>query len=232
MTRGVVAIVVTAGLALLVVPAPAADDQTLQARDYEFAPADVTVQVGDTVTFTIDPGSVSAHDFHFADGPAYPQFPSAPGSAWDGQSRTFATPGTYTFACDAHAFMTGAVIVEPAGATPTPTPSSTPTSNDPGTLEVRTLRMAAGPFCTKPGKRCSRPGVRVRIDLSQPAAVTGTLRKRDRSFGRVRFGTVAAGPRTLSFRRNAAGRRLKAGRYTLRLRVAGEPQEALSFRVR
>jgi hypothetical protein len=99
-------------------------------------------------------------------------------------------------------------------------------------LEVRMLRMAAGPFCTRRGKSCSKPGVRVRIDLSQPATVSGTLRRRNRSFGRVRFGTVAAGPRTLSFRRNAAGRRLTAGRYTLRLQVAGAPQDALSFRVR
>ena len=61
----------------------------------------------------------------------------------------------------------------------------------------------------------------MQIDLSQPATVTGTLRRRGRGFGRVRFGTVQAGARTLSFRRNAAGRRLTAGRYTLRLRIAG-----------
>jgi hypothetical protein len=126
----------------------------------------------------------------------------------------------------------GVIKVEAAAGTPTPTATPTPPSSDPGTLEVRTLRMAAGPFCTKRGPRCDRPGVRVRIDLSQPAAVSGNLRKRDRGFGRVRFGTVPAGARTLTFRRNAAGRRLRAGRYTLRLRVAGEPQDALGFRVR
>ena len=231
MSRGVVTIVVTVGLALLVMPAPAADDKTLQAKDYMFEPADVTIQAGDTVMFTIDPGSVSFHNFTFADGPKYPPSPSPPGADWNGQSRTFDTPGTYTFVCGAHATMTGVITVEAAGATPTPTPTSTP-STEPETLEVRTLRMAGGPFCTKRGKGCSRPGVRVRIDLSQRATVSGTLRRRNLSFGRVRFGTVAAGPRTLSFRRNAAGRRLTAGRYTLRLQVAGAPQDALSFRVR
>ena len=74
--------------------------------------------------------------------------------------------------------------------------------------------------------------MRVRIDLTQPATVTGTLRRRSRGYGRIRFGTVEAGARTLSFRRNAAGRRLTAGRYTLRLRIAGEKQPALRFRVR
>jgi len=231
MRRGAVAIVVTLGLALLVVPALAADDKTLQAKDYVFEPADVTIQVGDTVTFTIDPGSVSFHNFRFADGPDYPPMPSPPGADWNGQSRTFTAPGTYTFVCGAHPTMTGVVRVEAAAATPTPTPTPTP-SSDPDTLEIRTLRMAAGPFCTKRGPRCARPGVRVRIDLSQPATVTSTLRRRGRSFGSVRFGSVPAGPRTLTFRRNAAGRRLTAGRYTLRLLVAGAAQEALRFKVR
>jgi hypothetical protein len=92
--------------------------------------------------------------------------------------------------------------------------------------------MAARTFCTRRGPRCARPGVRVRIDLTRPARVTGTLRRRARGYGRVRFGTVPAGPRTLRIRRNGAGRRLVAGRYTLRLRVAGEAQPALRFRVR
>jgi plastocyanin len=231
MSRAAVAIVVTLALAGAVVPALATDATTLQAKDYVFEPADVTIQVGDTVTFTIDPGSVSFHNFRFADGPEYPPAPSPPGPDWNGQSRTFTTPGTYTFVCGAHSTMTGVVKVEAPAATPTPAPTSTP-SSDPGTLEVRTLRMAAGPFCTKRGPRCARPGVRVRIDLSQPATVSGTLRRRGRSFGGVRFGTVPAGPRTLTFRRNAAGRRLTAGRYTLRLQVAGEAQDALRFKVR
>jgi plastocyanin len=230
MRRGVVAAVVTVGLALLGMPALAADDETLQARDFAFEPADVTVQVGDTVTFTIATGS-GAHNFEFDDGPAYPPMPSGPGAAWNNQARTFTTAGTYPYVCGAHASMTGVVNVQAESSTPTPTPTPGGPSEPPAP-EVRTLRMAAGPFCTKRGPRCERPGVRVRIDLSQAATVSGKLRLRDRSFGRVRFGTVPGGPRTLSFRRNAAGRRLIAGRYTLRLRVAGEAQDALRFKVR
>jgi plastocyanin len=69
MRRGVVAIAVTLVLAPAVMPALAAtDDETLTARDFSFEPDDVTLAVGDTVTFTIDPGS-GAHNFAFDDGP-------------------------------------------------------------------------------------------------------------------------------------------------------------------
>lgn len=81
--------------------------------------------------------------------------------------------------------------------------------------------------------------MRVRIDVSQPAEVTGALSRRPplgkakaKSFGRVRFGTVAAGMRTLSFTRNAAGKRLTAGRYTLKLTIAAQPPRTLRFKVR
>ena len=74
--------------------------------------------------------------------------------------------------------------------------------------------------------------MRIRIDLSAPARVTGTLKRRAKRFGRVDFGTVAAGPRTLRFQRTTSGRRLKAGRYALALSVDGAAAETLRFRVR
>jgi hypothetical protein len=86
------------------------------------------------------------------------------------------------------------------------------------------------------GPRCRRPGARLRIDLSAPADVRGTLRRRApgarrfRAFGRLRFGRVGAGARTLTFTRTAAGRRLRPGRYTLALHAAGT-RRTLAFRV-
>ena len=101
-----------------------------------------------------------------------------------------------------------------------------------------TLRSAsiASRVCMRRGPRCRRPGARLRIDLTAPADVRGTLRRkapgarRFRAFGALRFGRVAAGPRTLTFTRTASGRRLKPGRYTLALR-AGAARRALAFRV-
>ena len=136
--------------------------------------------------------------------------------------------------------MTGTVTV--SAPTPTPTPTATPGPGPPtqggAQLEVRTLRVTASTFCTKRGPRCRRPGVKVKIDLSQPAAVTGTLSRRPRGrtrakrFGRVDFGTVAAGMRTLKFTKTAAGKRLTAGRYRLKLTIGARAPQTLSFKVR
>ncbi len=77
----------------------------------------------------------------------------------------------------------------------------------------------------------------MRIDLSAPADVRGTLRRRApgarrfKRFGAVDFGRVAAGPQRLRFARTSAGRRLKPGRYRLGLKAAGS-EETLAFRVR
>ena len=229
MWRWPVTLVVISVAALAVMPAVAAQGPTITASNEVFTPDRVTIAPGETVKFANAEGS---HNFVFPDR-AYPEIPTpANDSVWDDQSRTFTETGVYSFVCGAHPNMKGAIEVRDPAATPTPTPTPrTPTPAPSGSegLEVRRLAMAGTTFCTR---RCARPGVRVRIDLSQPAAVSGTLRRRGRGFGRVRFGTVQAGARTLSFRRNAAGRRLTAGRYTLRLRIAGEEQPALRFRVR
>jgi plastocyanin len=214
----------------MVAPAVAAQGPTITASNYAFTPAELTVAPGESVRLANAGGF---HSFEFADG-SYPANPtSSDDPVWDDLSRTFATAGDYAFVCGAHPQMTGVVKVRDPAATPTPTPSPTPTpapapapSAPP---EVRSLKLAAKTFCVR---RCARPGVRVRIDLSAPATVTGTLRRRGRRFGAVRFGTVAAGARTLKFRRTASGRRLVSGRYALRLLVAGEPQPVLRFKVR
>ena len=46
------------------------------------------------------------------------------------------------------------------------------------------------------------------------------------------FGTVAAGMRTLKFTKNAAGKRLTAGRYRLKLTIGTRAPQTLSFKVR
>ena len=217
-------------VALAVVPALAAQAPTITASDTVFTPGEVTIAPGGSVTLA---NSGGFHNFRFADGTELPSVPRGPDHAdWDNLSRTFTKAGDYSFVCGAHPTMMSGVIRVQAPAAPTPTPTPTPQPSPSDDPEVRSLRLAAGTFCTRRGPRCARPGVRVRIDLTRPATVTGTLRRRSRGYGRVRFGTVPAGSRTLTFRRNAAGRRLVAGRYTLRLRVAGEPQPALRFRVR
>jgi plastocyanin len=240
MRKGVVTVIVLMALAAAVMPALAADETTITASDFQFAPAQVTIRAGDTVRFANSGGT---HNFAFADGASYPPSPSDPGPAWTNLSRTFTQAGAYAFVCDEHPNMTGTVTVSAATATPTPTTTATPGPGPPtqggAQLEVRTLRMTASTFCTRRGPKCRRPGVKLRIDLSQPAVVTGTLARRPprgnvraKRFGRVSFGTVAAGMRTLKFTKNAAGKRLTAGRYRFELTIGTRAPQTLSFKVR
>jgi plastocyanin len=222
-------------VALAVVPALAAQAPAITASDTVFTPGEVTIAPGGSVTLANAGGF---HNFRFADGTELPSEPRGPDHAdWDNLSRTFTEPDDYSFVCGAHpTTMSGVIRVRAPAATPTPTPTPIPTPtpqpSPPEEPEVRSLRVAAGTFCTRRGPRCARPGVRVRIDLTRPATVTGTLRRRSRAYGRVRFGTVPAGLRTLTFRRNAAGRRLVAGRYTLKITVADRAPQTLRFKVR
>ena len=128
-----------------------------------------------------------------------------------------------------------------ATATRTPAPgapgsSGSPAPAPPGSAPATTAVLRSASVAKRACMRCRRPGVRLRIDLSAPADVRGTLRRRApgarryKAFGSVRFGRVAAGPRTLKFTRTAAGRRLRLGRYTLALR-AGDARRTLTFRV-
>jgi plastocyanin len=201
----------------------AADDATVTARDTVYEPAAVQIEVGESVVLANAQG---IHNFVFADAslPAAPTGDADP--VWDTPLRkTFNAAGTYAFHCAAHPDqMNGTVTVVAPAPSPTPTATPTPTPGaTPPPLRIRTLRMAAGPFCA----RCRRPGARLRIDLSAPARVRGTVRRRGGRARALDLGTIAAGPRTVRF-----GRRLAAGRYTLRLRVGDLAPRELRFRLR
>lgn len=72
----------------------------------QFAPRELTVNLGDEVTWTNRDGeqvhSVTADDGSFASGLI------GSGHKW---RHTFTTPGTYTYHCTPHPFMKGTVIV-------------------------------------------------------------------------------------------------------------------------
>jgi plastocyanin len=230
-------------LVVAVAPALAADHTVRAVASDQFSPRSITIAPGDRVHFANDGGT---HNFFFEDGPRFPEEVMGPGSAWNGLYRDFNAAGSYPYYCDAHGAaggvgMSGVITVAATSptpsptpgptATPTPGPGATPTPEPGGddspprsgsAVRVRSLAIA----------RARRSGVRVRIDLSAPARVKGVLRRGGRRFGRVDFGTVAAGPRTLRLRRTTGGRRLVAGRYSLTLRVGGAATKRLRFRIR
>jgi plastocyanin len=248
----VLAVVLVAAVA----PALAAQDYTITARQgpNRFDPPTLPINAGDRVIFANEGGT---HNFVFEDGLRYPDEATAPGAAWNGLSRTFDAAGTYRYYCAQHGTLTtgmrGTITVTGnGGGSPTPTPSATatpsatptpapgasptpgPSGGTPGApaVRLRSVALAAGTFCARRGPGCKRPGVRLRIDLSAPARVTGVLRRRAKRFGRVDLGTVAAGPRTLRFQRTTSGKRLAPGRYALALSVDGVAAKTLRFRVR
>ena len=103
--------------------ARAAANVTITARDFFWSPDAVTIQVGDTVTWTNEQGF---HNVLLGDSRLnQPGFPNDP--AWQPSPQmTFDTPGSYTYLCEVHPGMTGTVAVAGGEPTPTPTPSPTP----------------------------------------------------------------------------------------------------------
>lgn len=97
---------VMAAIWLAAAPAALADDAAVGIYDFSFAPGELVVAAGDTVTFTN--GDRVAH--------------TASGSGWDTGTLgagaratvTFATTGTFAYTCRFHPAMRGTVVVEVA----------------------------------------------------------------------------------------------------------------------
>ena len=108
-------------IALGVVGNVLAAEESVTIENFAFDPADLTVSVGDTVTWTNDD---SAAHTATADGGSFDTGTIASGTA---KSVTFSKAGTFTYHCTIHATMNGRVVVEAAsgggggGATTPPT---------------------------------------------------------------------------------------------------------------
>ena len=99
--------------------ARAAQSGAVVISDFQYAPATITVQQGDTVTWTNDgptPHSATADDGSFDTG----IFP-----AGESRSHTFTQAGTFAYFCTPHPNMRGTVVVNAAQSD-----GDTPTSDD------------------------------------------------------------------------------------------------------
>jgi LPXTG-motif cell wall-anchored protein len=86
--------------------AVAAATQSVTISDFEFAPAEITIQEGDTVTWTND--GPTAHSATASDG----SFDTGIFQAGGSRSHTFDDAGTFAYICTPHPFMKGTVTVE------------------------------------------------------------------------------------------------------------------------
>lgn len=110
-----VALVVAVLPMTLVATMPArAATHTVEIADFAFAPATLTITVGDTVTWTNQ--DAVAHTATSTAG----VFDSGDLEQGESYSATFTAPGTYDYLCTPHPSMTGRVVVVAAAATAVP----------------------------------------------------------------------------------------------------------------
>jgi plastocyanin len=196
------ALITLLGMGIMAAPAGAATVD-VRVSGFAFAPADLTITQGDTVTWTFA-GPDTNHSTTTAPGPtdtwdSDPGNPAPNHNVGDKFSVTFSNVGEFSYFCKVHSNMTGKVIVQAAG-TPAPTPPDTVAPKF-GTLRASVVRR------------------RVTFKLDEAAQVVGKLRgpKTRRTF------TLAAkvGTNVLKLPKKLAG-----GRYRLVLTAtdaAGNP---------
>jgi len=99
--------------------------KTVAIKNYAYSPASLTINVGDTVTWTNE--DTAPHTVTVTSGPV--KFDS--GSLAKGQSfsYTFTVAGTYSYYCAVHPDMVGQVVVTGSSTTPAPTPTPSPTTD-------------------------------------------------------------------------------------------------------
>jgi plastocyanin len=89
--------------------AGAVNSAAIQIDNFHYSPPTLVVASGTTVTWTNDDDE--AHSVREKDG----KFKSAALDTDDKFSQTFAAPGEYEYFCSIHPYMTGKIVVKPAG---------------------------------------------------------------------------------------------------------------------
>ena len=200
-----------------------AENQTVMALSgpNRFVQSSVTINQGETVTWHNGGGN---HNVQFTDGYQMPANPST--TSWT-VSRTFNTPGTFSYVCRQHApGMAGTVTVLPVSAPPggNPPPGGGPPVEGPG-----------GGGTTNPGSGGPAPGGQPHDKVGAPLKVTLAVsdatplaRQRVRVFGVVR---PARDGQKVQIQK-----RLRNGKFktiaTTRLKDAGAAKSIYSLRLR
>jgi plastocyanin len=120
--RGVLALLLAALILFMLgsIEMARAATHAVTIADFAFAPATVTITVGDTVTWTNEDPVV--HTATSTSG----AFDTGELGQGESSSVTFTTPGTYPYRCTPHPNMTGQVIVMAPAAAPTPASGGAP----------------------------------------------------------------------------------------------------------
>jgi plastocyanin len=218
------------GLALGALAGPGASalavDQNVTANpDITWNPGTVTVDVGDTVHWHNNGG---LHNVVLDNGSF--TGPLAPSSEnWDTQFK-FTTPGRFGYHCGNHGqSMTGVVVVKAPGGGGGGGGDSTPPA-------ISSLKAKPSKLCNKKSKKCKKPGTRVSFTLSEAAKVQADVTPTKGGKGAVIVlqKQFPAGADKFKFSGKANGKRLSAGRYSLRLMAtdaAGNVSQAPNIKI-
>jgi plastocyanin len=190
----------------------------VHANDFplRWTPANVKIEVGDSVTWRFE-GTSLTHNVAStgANWSFVTPFDKAPATF------TFTAPGTYRFVCQAHAFaMNGRVQVGAAGPEPDPAGDARPNRSKAPVVDAEPPIFERVRLARRPG------GARVRYRLSERARTVVRVKRGGR----------------LVWRRAARGRRgavlvrgLRPGRYEVALRardLGGNPSRIVRRRLR
>jgi plastocyanin len=245
-----------------------ASTASINAIDFKFQdPANpgqstVTIAAGGTVTFAYPSGS-SRHNVDFdsnqptscaqtagtisAPVPPLPAQPTPPG--WAGAC-TFNTPGTYSFHCDLHPFMTGTVVVDAPAGTPPP-PGNPPPSGSPpppgnpppgspvsGPHPGRLPAAASGVVLTRiqhgavvhGSINIARGGSRLTVAVLARRSMLGGHGSMLKTVGRYAK-TVSAGRRRFSIQLSAAVKQAlrRRGRLAVTMKISVKPRSGAAF---
>jgi len=166
LSAALAATVFAVAVPLLIVPAAhASTGNAVTMANYAFAPAALTVHVGDVVTWTNT--DKAPHDVTTTSGPV--SIHSAmlmTGQSWQ---YTFTTPGTYSYICSIHPDMHASVVVKAAPSTPAkPHPSSASAAVSTHASAVVPASRRSSTAVTSP----SKPAISTPAASSAPASST------------------------------------------------------------
>ncbi len=136
MMRKRLAVAATAAAVVLLLAGGIAQAASVSIGDNFYSPETVTIAVGETVTWTNDgqaPHTVTADNGSFDSSPNCPDSIETCMQTGDTFSHTFDSAGTFSYFCKVHGqSMSGTVVVQGAGGTPSPTGTGSPLPNTGG----------------------------------------------------------------------------------------------------
>lgn len=210
-----VSLILTIALAVLVWPGAAAlaEDQAVEAKDDFFSPANVTVNVGEKVTWTNT--GFNEHNVVFdASGEKVGGDPATHSPAFGPWTDdfTFTKAGTFRYYCEAHGDKGGVGMHGQVKVVDPNAPADTTPPN------IANLRAKPAKFCTNKSETCDKRGTLIKFKLSERAKVTADIRKKTGNLAPIVIFTNKqknAGKHEIKY----SGKGLKPGKYVLRLRA-------------